>query len=140
MFLSPLDPDPLVSVQIWILLSSSKNSKKNLNSFCFVTSFYFLSLKNVISKSNKQKKIVLVNLGDYFLFLGKLQGADDKLGQFLNQSIKATDYSRNVFQQSLESCTSLVLHNVNKLSLFLKKHDNSVCNCTAVLKALRAIR
>jgi hypothetical protein len=49
-----------------------------------------------------------------------IQGADDKLGQFLNQSFKATDYRRNVFQHSLESCTFLVLHNVNKLSLFLK--------------------
>jgi hypothetical protein len=43
-----MDPDP----------SSSKKSKKNLDSYCFVTSFGFLSLKNdvnVPSKSNKQK-------------------------------------------------------------------------------------
>jgi hypothetical protein len=41
-----------------ILQSSSKNCKKNLDSYCFVTFFYFLSLKNdvnVPSKSNKQK-------------------------------------------------------------------------------------
>ncbi len=40
MFLSP-DPDPLseVWIQIRILLSASKNSKKNLDSYCFVTSF-----------------------------------------------------------------------------------------------------
>jgi hypothetical protein len=46
-----LDPDPL---------SSCKNSKKNLDSFYFVTLFDFLSLKtdvNVPSKSNKQKKL-----------------------------------------------------------------------------------
>jgi hypothetical protein len=44
------------------LLSLCKNSKKNLDSFYFVTLFDFSSLKNdvnVPSKSNKQKKIVL---------------------------------------------------------------------------------
>jgi hypothetical protein len=61
MFLGLLDPDPLVRgmIRIWILLSSCKNSKKNLDSFYFVTLFDFLSLKkdvNVSSKSNKQKK------------------------------------------------------------------------------------
>ena len=40
--------------------SSCKNSKKNLDSYYFVTLFDFLSLKNYInlpSKSNKQKKL-----------------------------------------------------------------------------------
>jgi hypothetical protein len=40
--------------------SSCKNSKKNLDSYYFVTLFDFLSLKkdvNVTSKSKKQKKI-----------------------------------------------------------------------------------
>jgi hypothetical protein len=48
-----LDPDP-------DLLSSCKNSKKNLDSYYFVNLFYFLSLKkdvNVASKSNKQTKL-----------------------------------------------------------------------------------
>jgi hypothetical protein len=48
------DPDPDLD-----LLSSCKNSKKNLDSYYFVTLFDFLSLKkdeNVPSKSNKQKK------------------------------------------------------------------------------------
>ncbi len=43
------DPDPSIIKQ---------NSKKNIGSYCFVTSFDFLSLKydvNVPSKSNKQK-------------------------------------------------------------------------------------
>jgi hypothetical protein len=43
-------------IRIRILLSSSKNSKKNLDSYCFVTSFELESLKNdvnVPSKSNK---------------------------------------------------------------------------------------
>jgi hypothetical protein len=39
------DPDPLVEVwiriRIWILLSSCKNSKKNLDSYNFVTLFDF---------------------------------------------------------------------------------------------------
>jgi hypothetical protein len=40
MFLGLLDLDPLVrgTVQVRILLSSSNNSKKNLDSYCFVTS------------------------------------------------------------------------------------------------------
>ncbi len=47
-------------IRIRILLSSCKNSKKNLDSYYFVTLFDFLSLKNdvnVPSKSNKQKKL-----------------------------------------------------------------------------------
>jgi hypothetical protein len=43
-----------------ILLSSCKNSKKNLDSSYFVTLFEFLSWKNdvnVASKSHKQKKL-----------------------------------------------------------------------------------
>ncbi len=62
MFLGLLDPDPLVRCMdpFRILLSSSKNSKKNLDSYYFVTPFDFLSLKNdvhVASKSNKQTKL-----------------------------------------------------------------------------------
>jgi hypothetical protein len=56
------DPDPLIRVWIRIRLSTCKNSKKNLDSYYFVTIFDFLSLKNdvnVPSKSNQQKKIVL---------------------------------------------------------------------------------
>jgi hypothetical protein len=46
--------------RIRILLSSSKNSKKNLDSYSFVTSLCFLSMKNYLntpSKSNKQKNL-----------------------------------------------------------------------------------
>jgi hypothetical protein len=46
-----LDPDPSIIMQ---------NSKKNLDSWYFVTLFDFLSLKNdvnVPSKSNRQKKL-----------------------------------------------------------------------------------
>jgi hypothetical protein len=45
------DPDPSIIMQ---------NSKKNFDSYYFVTLFDFLSLKNdvnVASKSNKQKKL-----------------------------------------------------------------------------------
>ncbi len=45
-------------LRIRILLSSFKNSKKNLDSYYFVTLFDFLSLKNDVntpSKSNKPK-------------------------------------------------------------------------------------
>jgi hypothetical protein len=67
---SVADPDPHVfgppgsgsMSQVWIriLLSSCKNSKKNLVSYYFVTLFDFLSLKKdvyVPSKSNKLKKL-----------------------------------------------------------------------------------
>jgi hypothetical protein len=37
-----------------------------------------------------------------------LQGADDKLGQFLDQDIEASANHRNVLRHSLESCPSLV--------------------------------
>ncbi len=65
MFLGPPDPDPLVRgmenpAPDRTLLSSCKNSKKNLDSFYFVTLFDFLSLKNDVNlptKSNKQKKL-----------------------------------------------------------------------------------
>jgi hypothetical protein len=61
------DPDPFI-----ILLSSSKNSKKNLDSYCFVTSFDFLSLKNdvnVPSKNNKQE-----NFFFKLIFCWRLEG------------------------------------------------------------------
>jgi hypothetical protein len=62
-FLGLPDPDPQVrgmDPPIRILLSSCKNSKKNLDSFYLVTLFDVLSLKNdvnVPSKSKKQKKL-----------------------------------------------------------------------------------
>ncbi len=49
-----------IRLRIRIFLSSCKNSKKNHNSYYFVTPFDFLSLKNYVhvpSKSNKQKKL-----------------------------------------------------------------------------------
>ncbi len=52
-----MDPAPDLDPSI-ILLSSSKNSKKNLDSYCFLTFFWTLSLKkdvNVLSRSNKQE-------------------------------------------------------------------------------------
>jgi len=52
--------------------SGSKNSKKNLDSYYFVTLFDFLSLKNdinVASKSNKQKNCV-----EKFVFYWHLEG------------------------------------------------------------------
>jgi hypothetical protein len=72
------DPDPLVRGTVWvrirILLSTSKNSKKNLDSYCSVLWLLlnFLSLKkyvNVPSKSNKQKNILTK-----FVFCCRLEG------------------------------------------------------------------
>jgi hypothetical protein len=52
---------PEVRIWIRILLSSSKNSKKNIDSYCYVTSLWLFTLKNdvnVLSKSNKQKNLL----------------------------------------------------------------------------------
>ncbi len=49
-----------------------------------------------------------------------LQGADNKLGQFLGQDIEASANHRNVLRHSLESYLSLVSHNVSKPSLVTK--------------------
>jgi hypothetical protein len=44
----------------------------------------------------------------------QVQGADDKLGQFLDQDFEASANHRNVLRNSLESCPSLVSPNVKK--------------------------
>jgi hypothetical protein len=49
-----------------------------------------------------------------------LQGADDKLGQFLDQDIEALANHKNVLRHSFESCSSLVSPNLNKISIFTK--------------------
>jgi hypothetical protein len=57
-------------IRIRILLSSCKNSRKNLDSYHFVTLFDFLSLKNYVNvplKSNKQKNCVKIVLKISFL-------------------------------------------------------------------------
>jgi hypothetical protein len=61
-----------------IILQSSKNSKKNLNSYCIVTSLWFLSLcndVNVASKSNKQKKFMNNFLLSSWRSLAKIPGS-----------------------------------------------------------------
>jgi hypothetical protein len=49
-----------------------------------------------------------------------IQGADDKLGQFLGLDIEASANHRNVLRHSLESYSSLVSRNVSKPSLVKK--------------------
>jgi hypothetical protein len=56
------DPDPVrgmdpIRIRIRILLSASKNSKKNLDSYCLLTSFgiFMKNDVNVPSKRNMQK-------------------------------------------------------------------------------------
>jgi hypothetical protein len=58
MFLDLQDPDPDPSI-----IKQKYSSKKNLDFYCFVTSFWLLSLKtyvNVPSKSKKQKTFILL--------------------------------------------------------------------------------
>jgi hypothetical protein len=52
MFVGLPDPDPLVGIRI--LLSSSKNSKKNHDLYFFVTSFGLLFFKNDVNVSSKK--------------------------------------------------------------------------------------
>jgi hypothetical protein len=47
-----------------------------------------------------------------------LQGADDKLGQFLDQDFESSANHKNVLRHSLESCPSLVSPNLKKPSIF----------------------
>ena len=68
-----------IRIRPWIriLLSSCKNSKKNLDFYYFVTLFDFLSLENyvnVLSNSNKQKKCLNKN----FFLVGILKVNDQK--------------------------------------------------------------
>ncbi len=56
----------------------------------------------------------------YILSSNTIQGADDKLGQFLDQDFEASANHRNVMRHSLESCPSLVSPNVKKPSIFTK--------------------
>ncbi len=68
----------------------------------------------------------------------RIQGADNKLGQFLSQDMYATANHRNCLRHSLESCPSLVWCNVNRPSLAKKKCRQSNRFFEGVLKALRA--
>jgi hypothetical protein len=68
MFLGLLDPDPN-------LLSLSKNSKKNLDFYCFVIFFYFFSLKNDVNEPSKIK-IQKIFFSNYF-FVGVLNVNDE---------------------------------------------------------------
>ena len=85
MFLGLPDPDPFVRgririrlrLRIRIFLSSCKNSKKNRDSYYFVTLFDFLFLENYVnvpSNSNKQKKCLNKNC----FCLGILKVSDEK--------------------------------------------------------------
>ncbi len=69
-----------------------------------------------------------------------IQGADDKLGQFLDQDIEASANHRNVLRHSLESYPPLVSPNLNKLPIVTKICRQSTKPRAAVQKALRAGR
>jgi hypothetical protein len=70
-------------------------------------------------KNEKMKKKKNFNFEEPELPLG-IQGADDKLGQFLDQDFEASANHRNVLRLSLESCPSLVSPNAKKPSIFTK--------------------
>jgi hypothetical protein len=57
-FLGLLDPDSLIrEVRIQTLLSSSKNSKKNLDSYCSVTSLWLSILEKLCKKQDREPLI-----------------------------------------------------------------------------------
>jgi hypothetical protein len=82
MFLGLLDPypDPLVRSMyrirfpIRILLSPSKNSKKNLDSYCFVTSFWHFIFENDV---NVPSKVISKKLVKKIVFVGVLKVNDE---------------------------------------------------------------
>jgi hypothetical protein len=67
----------------------------------------------------------------FCIILPYIQGADNKLGQFLGQDIEATANHRKVLRHSLESYSSLVSCNVSKPSL-----DTKICRQSTKLLQL----
>ncbi len=59
----------------WIILSLSKNRKKNIDSYCFVTFFDFLSLKNYVNVPSKS--ITQNNLENENFFVDVLKVTDE---------------------------------------------------------------
>jgi hypothetical protein len=98
MFFDLPDPDPSLVVRIRILPISSKNSKKNLYFFCFVTSLF---LKNDV-KIIKQK-----NLGNTkFFFVGILKVTEYKSRSgsgSVNQLYGSPEPGSTVVASSLDS-------------------------------------
>jgi hypothetical protein len=75
---SVADPNIVGPPQSGILLWSSKNSKKNLDSYCFVTSLWLFSLNidvNIASKSNNKQK----NFKNFFVAVFKVRGTDPRI-------------------------------------------------------------
>ncbi len=80
-FFSVADPDPLVrgTERIRILLSSRKNIKKNLDSYCFVTSIWlFYLLKDDVAQ--KISKILRIFLSLSWRSLTKMAGSGVRAG------------------------------------------------------------
>ena len=63
----------------------------------------------------------------YILSQYQVQGADDILGQFLDQDFEASANHRNILRHSLESCPSLVSPNV-KNHQYLQKYVGRIQN------------
>ncbi len=105
MFLGLLDPDMYPLVELWIpsripiriLLSLSKNSKKNLYFYCFVTSFWLFIFEKWCKstlKSNMQKNFVLriIFLLASWRSVMKMEGSGFEFGSgSKSQSIRGMD-------------------------------------------------
>ena len=68
---------------------------------------YTLCFSIVLTVKIAVSFIIHLELGDFESSRLYIQGADDKLGQFLSQDIWATANHRNCLQHSLESCLSV---------------------------------
>jgi hypothetical protein len=68
----------VLRIRIRILPSSSKSNKKNLDSYCFVTSWWLLSLKIYASKSNKKKKF-REKKNNYLVVILKVTGENSRI-------------------------------------------------------------
>jgi hypothetical protein len=71
-------PEVWIRIRIWILLSLSKNSKKNLDFYCFVPSFWLFTFENWCKSTFKKYRNMQKN-GVFFIqfFVGILKVNDE---------------------------------------------------------------
>jgi hypothetical protein len=72
-----------IRLRIWILLSPSKKSKKNLFSSCFVTSFWLFIFEKMMYKylqKVKSKKLEIFFVGNLGRSMTKIEGSGSESG------------------------------------------------------------
>jgi hypothetical protein len=143
----PLDPnvlglpDPDYKSDVWIririrfriLLSSSKNSKKNLDSYCFVTSFGLFILENDVHVNVWYlQKVIGRKIGKNLFFVGLLKVNDENRGSGSTSGFGSIcqrlvspdpDPHQNVMDQ--EHCSGVMYSTVH---LMIQQHQKLILN------------